>query len=44
MFLENQQGHTDGIQFSFALGEGAEWRVQLVAAASRWQLSDWRIP
>ena len=43
-FLENQQDHTDGIQSSFTLGEGAEWRVQLVAAESRWQFSGWRTP
>ncbi|WP_344449821.1 DUF6334 family protein [Actinocorallia aurantiaca] len=42
--LENQQGHTDGLQLSFALDGGAEWRVQLIAAASQWRLSGWGPP
>lgn len=37
--LENQQGYHDGLQFCFAVDRTEVCRVQLIAAASGWQVS-----
>jgi hypothetical protein len=37
--LENQQGYHDGLQFGFAVDGAEVCRVQLIAAASSWQVS-----
>jgi hypothetical protein len=39
--LENQQGYIDGIQFSFARRGSEKRLIQLVAAASRWDILAW---
>jgi hypothetical protein len=38
--LENQQGYEDGIQFAFAIDGREKCRIQLIAIASGWQISD----
>lgn len=41
--LENQQGYVDGVQFSFA-DQGKElFRIQMIAAASHWQIHGWEV-
>lgn len=37
--LENQQGYADGIQLAFAHGGAGTSQIQLIAAASCWQIS-----
>lgn len=37
--MENQQGYCDGLQFAFALDGTEVCRVQLIAAASSWQIT-----
>lgn len=37
--MENQQGYCDGVQVAFALGGRETCRVQLIAAASSWQIT-----
>jgi hypothetical protein len=42
--LENQQGYADGIQFAFAHDGAQTCQIQLIAAASCWQIGVIRPP